>query len=147
MTDIFGKNVLINKGCFIPTGRLLLSLLIENKLLICNLDGTKRETVHLDYVPHSVTLYDNEQALVTSCNGRFLQTVNLTTFKPGKNYISVQVKVQSPVQTGKYQNSFIMTNLHGDVLKKTTTKLDLFDILIELFFYRRHQQSKRFTIR
>lgn len=77
-----------------------------------------------------MTLYDNEQALVTSCNGRFLQTVNLTTFKPGKNYISVQVVVQSPVQTGKYQNSFIMTNLHGDVLKKTTTKLDLFDISI-----------------
>lgn len=67
LIDIFGKNVSIYKEeCFIPTGGLLLSPLIGSKLFICNLDGTKGESVHLNYIPHSVTLYDNEQYFVTS---------------------------------------------------------------------------------
>ncbi|CAC5355806.1 unnamed protein product [Mytilus coruscus] len=135
LTDIFGKNVSIYKGCFIPTGRLPLSPLIGNNIFICNLDGTKAETVQLDYTPHSVTLNDNEQALVTSFNGRFVQTVNLTTLKPGKKiYFGTNcgsiTSSNGRICLSTSQSSFIITNLYGDVLKKTTTKLDSFDISI-----------------
>lgn len=135
LTDIFGKNVLIYKGCFIPKGRLLLSPLIGNNLFICNLDGTKKETVRLDYTPHSVTLYDNTLALVTSFNGRFIQTVDLTTLKPGKKlYFGTScgaiTSLNERICLSTSQNSFIITNLNGDILKKTTTKVDAFDISI-----------------
>lgn len=109
--------------------------MIGKKLFICNLDGTKRETVHLDYVPHSVTLYDKNHALVTSHNGRFIQTVNLTTLKPGKKlYFGTScgaiASSNGRICLSTSQNSFIITNLNGDVLKKTKTKVDAFDISI-----------------
>lgn len=68
-TDIFGKDVTIFKGCFIPDGRLLLSSMGTNQLFICNLDGTDAQSIDLTYTPHSLALYDNSQALVTSRGG------------------------------------------------------------------------------
>ncbi|XP_063411207.1 uncharacterized protein LOC134694141 [Mytilus trossulus] len=134
-TDIFGKDVTIFKGCFIPDGRLLLSSMSTNQLFICNLDGTDAQSIDLIYTPHSVALYDNSQALVTSRGGCYIQTINLTTLKPEKKiYIGrsceAVTSLDGKICLSTSGNSLTMISLNGVVLKKTVTKFNPYNISI-----------------
>ncbi|VDI41772.1 Hypothetical predicted protein [Mytilus galloprovincialis] len=84
MVDIFGKNFKISYGCLIPGKRLLLSFDEKKMLATCNLDGSEAKSIKLEYEPQSFTLYDKNLALVTSWEGSFIQTLNLTSFEPEK---------------------------------------------------------------
>ncbi|CAC5355812.1 TRIM28 [Mytilus coruscus] len=132
-TDKLGQNVAIYRGCFLPASRLLLSPFTGNKLFVCNLDGANAKSINLDYGPHSVTLYDKNRALVTSWNGRFMQTINLTTLKPGRKITigtpcGAVTSLDGKICLSTSENSLTLTNLNGDILKKTMTKLEPFDI-------------------
>lgn len=133
VTNKLGEYVQIYRGCFLPASRLLFSPFTGNKLFICNLDGTNAKAINLDYSPHSVTLYDKNRALITSWNGRFMQTINLTTLKPERK-IPIGIPCGAVTTSdGKIclstsENSLTLTNLNGDLLKKTMTQLEPFDI-------------------
>lgn len=127
MVDIFGKNFKISYGCLIPGKRLLLSFDEKKMLATCNLDGSEAKSIKLEYEPQSFTLYDKNLALVTSWEGSFIQTLNLTSFEPekkiyiGKNCGSITC-CEGKIWLSNYADFLIMTNLDGDILKKIITK-------------------------
>lgn len=71
----------IKEGCFIPDNRVLLVSSFYQKLYVCELDGSNSRSVDLDFNPFTVTLYENNKALVSS-NRRFVQIVDLDSLEP-----------------------------------------------------------------
>ncbi|CAC5426469.1 unnamed protein product [Mytilus coruscus] len=83
-TTELGKDVYIRSGCFIPRNRLLLPNYNDDKIHVCQLDGSNSSSIQLRYNPHAVSLYDSYQALVTSNHRGFIEIVDNENLKAGK---------------------------------------------------------------
>ncbi|XP_071154376.1 uncharacterized protein [Mytilus edulis] len=131
-TSKLGYEVRITRGCFIPGNRLLSAHLYESRLLISKLDGSKPKIINLDYSPLYITLYNNNNALV-SIGKDGIQIIDLTTLKPDR-IIKVEgdckgiTSVKDKIWVNNRLNTLTMMDINGKVLKTIKTKFKPYDI-------------------
>ncbi|XP_071154419.1 uncharacterized protein [Mytilus edulis] len=131
-TTKLGDEVSIASGCFIPGESLLLGDSIKTKLYVCKLDGSKPKIINLNSLPQSITLYDNNHALV-SVGHEGIQIINLTTLKPGRiikvdgNCFGI-TSVKDKIWVNNQDNTLISIDINGKVLNTIQTIFDTFHI-------------------
>ncbi|VDI37621.1 Hypothetical predicted protein [Mytilus galloprovincialis] len=128
-TTELGKDVYIRSGCFIPHNRLLLPDYNDDKIHVCQLDGSNSSSIQLRYNPHAVSMYDSFQALVTSNDRGFIEIVDLENLKTGKN-IQVGLECKGLISANgsicvrDSFSSLSMVDIDGIELRKTSTTSD-----------------------
>ncbi|VDI83337.1 Hypothetical predicted protein [Mytilus galloprovincialis] len=128
-TSELGKDVYIRSGCFIPHNRLLLPDYNDDKIHVCQLDGSNSSSIQLRYNPHAVSMYDFYQALVTSNNRGFIEIFDLVNLKTRKN-IQVRLEckgitsVNGSICVHDSFSSLSMVNIDGIEMRKTSTTSD-----------------------
>ncbi|CAC5425720.1 unnamed protein product [Mytilus coruscus] len=128
-TTELGKDVYIRSGCFIPRNRLLLQNYNDDKIHVCQLDGSNSSSIQLRYNPHAVSLYDSYQALVTSNHRGFIEIVDIENLKAGKNIqVGLECKgiasVNRNICVRDSFSSLSMVDIDGIELRKTSTTSD-----------------------
>ncbi|CAC5426470.1 unnamed protein product [Mytilus coruscus] len=128
-TTKLGKDVYIRSGCFIPSNRLLLPNYNDDKIHICQLDGSNSSSIKLRYNPYAVSLYDYFQAIVTSNHREFIEIIDIENLKAGKN-IQVGLECKGITSVGgnicvrDSFSSLSMIDIDGIELRKTSTTSD-----------------------
>ncbi|CAC5426466.1 unnamed protein product [Mytilus coruscus] len=112
-----------------PSNRLLLPNYNDDKIHVCQLDGSNSSSIQLRYNPHAVSLYDSYQALVTSNQRGFIEIFDIENLKAGKNMqVGHECKGITSVGGNIYVrdsfSSLSMVDINGVELRKTLTTSD-----------------------
>ncbi|CAC5399513.1 unnamed protein product [Mytilus coruscus] len=132
-TTKLGDDVRVYRGCFIPGDRLLLSQCSQNKLYVCELDGSSPLVIKVDYKIEHINLYDNTHALVSAGYGG-IQIIDLILLKPGRKikvgghcYGITSVKDKIWVQN--QSETLTLMDISGKVMNTIQTTFDPCDIM------------------
>ncbi|XP_063411345.1 uncharacterized protein LOC134694271 [Mytilus trossulus] len=131
-TTKLGNEVRIFSGGFIFDDRLLLCQYKGKQLIVCKLDGSNFTVIDLDYEPRSISLYDNNKAVV-AVGDAGIQIIDLTTSKPGriiqvKGFCDGITSVKDKIWVKNKSCTLTIVDINGKVLKEIQTTFDPCDI-------------------
>lgn len=127
-TSVFGNNVEIARGCFLPDDRLLIPDTKNKLVYVCKMSGLNVHKIKLRFTPKDVCLLDNSRALV-SCGDNGLVTVDLRTLslaqslQPG-GCCSAVASAKDKIFVVNDECKISIVDLKGNVLKNITTRYD-----------------------
>lgn len=127
-STVFGNNVEIARGCFLPDDRLMIPDASNKTIYVCKMSGLNVQKIKLRFTPKDVCLLDKTRALV-SCGDNGIVTIDLRTLslaqslQPG-GCCSAVASTKDKIFVVNDECKISIVDLKGNVLKEISTRYD-----------------------
>lgn len=127
-TSVFGNNVDVVRGCFLPDDRLFIPDSKSKIIYVCKINGANIKKIKLRHIPKDACVLDRSHALVT-CGDSGIMMVDLRTLSPGTMIIpgghcSAISCNKDKIFVVNDECKVSVIDLKGKVLKQITTRYD-----------------------